>query len=180
MMTVQPASLSGLYVIDPETAHDARGVVRGGFHPTQYAAFGLTGRFVSDRLMRGFQGSLRGLYIIPEGQSILITPVRGDMVLAVVDTRANSKTFGKIEMIDISESHSPQIYLSAGLAYGVCVRSENADWHEKFTGIYEQHAFQGLFWNDTDLSIKWPVKYPLVADEENRFPTLRQLFPVFA
>lgn len=180
MLSVQPTSLGGLYLIDPQSTHDARGVVRHAFHPTQYAAFGLTGRFLSDRLTRGFQGSLRGLYIIPEGQSLLLTLVRGDVTLAVVDTRIGSKTFGKTEMIELSESRNPQIYLSGGLAYGICVRSDSADIHEKFTGIYEEYAFHGLFWNDADLNIPWPVKFPQVSDEENRFPTMRQIFPVFA
>lgn len=180
MLSVQSTSLGGLYLIEPEAVHDARGVVRQTFHPTQYAAFGLTGRFHSDRLTRGFQGSLRGLYIVPENETVMFTLVRGDVTLAVADVRAGSKTFGKIQMIELSEGYSPQVYLTAGLAYGICVRSDSADWQEKFTGIYEELAFQGLFWNDADLAIRWPVKFPLVSDEENRFPTMRSLFPVFA
>jgi dTDP-4-dehydrorhamnose 3,5-epimerase len=180
MLSVQSTPLCGLYLIEPKTVHDARGVVRQIFHPTQYAAFGLTGRFRSDRLTRGFQGSLRGLYIVPEGETVMLTLVRGDVTLAVADLRPGSRTFGKVQMIDLNESRSHQVYISGGLAYGVCVRSDSADMQEKFTGLYEEFAFQGLFWNDTDLAIQWPVRFPLISEEEARFPTMRQMFPVFA
>src|SRR5690606_41586158 len=100
MLSVQSTSLGGLYLIEPEAVHDARGVVRQTFHPTQYAAFGLTGRLHSDRLTRGFQGSLRGLDIVPEHHTVVITQVRGDVTLAVADGRGGSQTLGQAQRDD--------------------------------------------------------------------------------
>ncbi len=179
-MNIQPTPFDGLVLIEPVASHDVRGMERTGFHPTQYAAFGLTGRFASDRYIRSFQGSIRGLYILPHDQCLLFTLVRGDACVAVVDTRQGSKTFGRVHMIDLNESNNRQIYIPGGMAYGVCVRSDNADIHEKFTGLYDPIAILGLFWNDADLDIAWPVKFPLVSDTENRFPAFRAVFPVFA
>ncbi len=180
MLNVHSTPLNGVYVIEPEQAHDQRGVERTGFHPTQYAAFGMTGRFASDRYVRSFQGTLRGLYILPADQHMMLNLIRGDVCLAVVDVRSGSRHFGKVQMIDINEAHNRQVYISGGMAYGYCVRSDIVDIHEKYTGIYDAQSVSGLFWNDRALNIQWPVKFPLVSENEARFPALKQDHTVFA
>lgn len=180
MLSVQSTPINGLLLIEPECAHDVRGVERPGFHPTQYAAFGMTTRFASDRYVRSFQGSLRGLYILSEDQHMLFNVIRGDLTLVVVDVRQGSRTFGQHQMIDISEAQNRQVYIKGGLAYGYCVRGDVCDVHEKFTGFYDPSAIQGLFWKDAELNINWPVKFPLIAENESRYPTLKQRIPSFA
>ena len=180
MLSVQSTPLSGLLLIEPESSHDVRGVERPGFHPTQYAAFGMTTRFASDRYVKSFQGTLRGLYILPEDQHMLFNLIRGDLTLVVVDVREGSKTFGQHQMIDLSEAQNRQVYIKGGLAYGYCVRGDVCDVHEKFTGFFDTTNIQGLFWKDAALNINWPVKFPLVAESENRFPPLKHYAPVIA
>lgn len=180
MLSVQSTPLNGLLLIEPEATHDVRGVERPAFHPTQYAAFGITTRFASDRYVRSFQGTLRGLYILPEDQHMLFNLIRGDVTLVIVDVRQNSKTFGQYQMIDLSEAQNRQVYIKGGLAYGYCVRGDVCDVHEKFTGFHDPTAIQGLFWKDASLNINWPVKFPLVAEHENRFPPLKHYAPAIA
>lgn len=175
MLSVQATPISGLQLIEPEATHDLRGLERSGFHPTQYASFGMTARFASDRYVRSFHGTLRGLYILPADQHMMLNLIRGDITLVVVDVRENSRTFGEVQMIDITEAQQRQVYISGGLAYGYCVRSDVVDVHEKYTGIYDAQNIQGLFWNDEALNIQWPVKFPLVAENETRFPSLREV-----
>lgn len=177
---VQNSQIPGFYLIEPESSHDMRGVERPGFHPTQYAAFGITGNFASDRYIRSFQGSLRGLYVLPEGQNMLLTLTRGDICLVVADVRPHSRQFGKCESVDISEAQNRQVYLKGGLAYGYVARADVVDVHEKYTGLYDPQAIRGLFWKDASLNIQWPVKFPLVSEEEARYPNLSQFVPEFA
>lgn len=177
MLSVQTTPLSGLLLIEPEASHDLRGLERPGFHPTQYAAFGMTGKFAADRYVRSVQGTLRGMYVLPEDQHMMLNLVRGDICLVVVDTRAKSRTFGKFQMIDITEAQNRQVYISGGMAYGYCVRSDVVDIHEKYTGFYDPQAIRGLFWNDASLNIQWPIKYPMLAENETRFPTLKAYEP---
>lgn len=177
MLSVQNTPISGLHLILPETGHDARGMERAGFHPTQYAAFGMTGKFASDRYVRSLQGTLRGLYLLPEDQHMMLSLIRGDICLVVVDLRAKSRQFGMVQMIDINDAQNRQVYISGGLAYGYCARSDVVDIHEKYTGFYDPNTIRGLFWKDPTLNIQWPIKFPLVAESENRFSSLRELMP---
>jgi dTDP-4-dehydrorhamnose 3,5-epimerase len=179
MLSVQNTPISGLYLIEPETSHDMRGVQRPGFHPTQYAAFGITGHFASDRYVRTFQGALRGLYVLPEGQNMLLTLTRGDICLVVADVRGTSRTYGSYQLIDISEAQNRQVYIKSGLAYGYVARADIVDVHEKYTGLYDDQAIKGIFWKDESLNIQWPVKYPLVAENEQHFPNLPMYVPEF-
>lgn len=178
MLSVQNTPIPGLMLIEPETTHDMRGVERPGFHPTQYASFGIAGRFASDRYVRSFQGTLRGLYVLPQDQNMLLTLTRGDVCMVVVDMRADSRQFGTFQMIDISEAQNRQVYVAGGLAYGYVTRSDIVDIHEKYTGFYDPQAIRGLFWKDASLDIPWPVKFPLVSEIESRFPGLPQLMPI--
>jgi len=177
MLSVQSTNLPGLLLIEPEAITDMRGQTRPGFHPTQYATFGMTGRFSSDRHVRSFQGALRGLYILPQDQNMLLTLVRGDICLVVVDMRQKSRHFGSYQLVDITEAQNRQVYIPGGMAYGYCVRSDIVDIHEKYTGFYSDEGFKGLFWKDASLNIPWPVKFPLVSEAESRFPSLKELVP---
>ncbi len=177
MLSVHNTPISGLLLIEPETSHDMRGVERPGFHPTQYAAFGIAGRFNSDRYVRSFQGTLRGMYILPEDQNMILTLTRGDISLVVADVRPGSRQFGTFQMIDINEAQNRQVYIKGGLAYGYVARGEIVDVHEKYTGFYDPQSIRGLFWKDAALNIQWPVKFPMVSEAEQRFPTLAQYTP---
>ncbi len=172
MLHVQSTPLKGMFLIESETTHDVRGMERNGFHPTEYAAFGLTGRFTSDRFFRGFQGCLRGLYILPEDRHLLLTLIRGDITVVAIDTRPTSRQFGKMHMVDVSDAQHHQIYLSGGLTYRLCVRGAPADWHEKYTAIVADETVDGIYWQDRDLNIPWPIRFPLVSDQDAAFPTL--------
>ncbi len=177
MLSVQPTTIQGLLIIEPQASYDVRGLDRLVFHPTEYAAFGITGKFASDRHVRSFQGALRGLYLLPEDQHMLFNIIRGDVCLVVVDVRVGSRQFGKIQKIDITEAQNRQVYIPGGLAYGYCVTSDVADIHEKYTGFYDAQNIQGIFWKDADLNIEWPVRFPLIAETDAHFPSLRQLMP---
>ncbi|MDB5478225.1 MAG: dTDP-4-dehydrorhamnose 3,5-epimerase [Alphaproteobacteria bacterium] len=178
MLSVQNTPIAGLLLIEPETAHDLRGITRPVFHPTQYAAFGMTGRFASDRYVRSFQGSLRGMYILPDDQQMLLNLVRGDVTLVVADVREGSRSFGAIQMIDITEAQNRQVYIAGGLAYATLARSDIVDMHEKYTGFYDAQSIRGLFWKDASLNIQWPIKYPLVSENDARFQSLKELTTV--
>ena len=174
MLNVQSTPLKGLYIIEPETQHDVRGCERNGFHPTEYAAFGLTGRFSSDKFIRGFQGCVRGLYILPTERHMLLTLIRGDLTIVAMDTRPQSRHFGKMHMVDVSDAHNHQVYISGGLTYGVCVRGECADWNEKFATVMDDSLQEGIYCKDEELNIHWPIKFPLISERDSGFPTLRQ------
>jgi dTDP-4-dehydrorhamnose 3,5-epimerase-like enzyme len=124
MLNVQTTPLKGFFTVEPDSVHDMRGVTRPGFHPTDYAAFGLTGRFSSDTFFHGFQGSLRGLYILPSDRHVLLTLIRGDVTVVAADIRPNSRQFGRTHMVDLCDAQQRQLYISGGLAYGICVRGD--------------------------------------------------------
>lgn len=176
MLTVQTMTLPGLRLIEQD-ADPARGGVAShtGYHPTQYAAFGITGGFASDRFLHGVQASLRGLYVVPDEQAMLLTPVQGELFIAVADVRPKSRRFGCVEIIELSHTSPRQIYIGAGLAFGVCTMSESAIWHERYTGFFDPAQADGVFWRDADLNIPWPVQFPLLSDRDASHPALEKL-----
>ena len=58
-------------------------------------------------------------------QAKLITVVRGKILDVVVDLRKNSKTFGKIFKIEMSENSNFSLFIPEGFAHGfLCLSRE--------------------------------------------------------
>lgn len=173
---VQSTEIEGVLIIEPEKSGDMRGSQTTGYQAATYAAHGITTRYVTDQYIRSFKGVLRGLTYQKSGQKAeLFTVIRGHVHLVAVDVRQQSKTFGKWIAIDINEAHNRQVYLSPGIAFGYCTLSDTADIHVKQSCFADAHDDAGIFWNDADLNIDWPLTCPLVSDQENNYPQLRDI-----
>ncbi len=175
-VVVQSTEIEGVVTIEPEKSGDMRGSKTIGYQAASYAAHGITTRYVEDQYIRSFKGVLRGLQYQKTGQKAeLFTVIRGHVYLVAVDVRQQSKTFGKWVAIDIEEGQNRQVYLSPGIAYGYCTLSDVADIHVKQSCFSDKHDDAGIFWNDSDLKIDWPLTCPLVSDRENSYPQLKDI-----
>ena len=54
----------------------------------------------------------------PQGK--LVTVIKGRIFDVVLDLRLNSKTFGKIYKLELSEKNSKSLYIPPGFAHGFC------------------------------------------------------------
>ncbi len=175
-VVVQSTDIEGVMLIEPEKSGDMRGSQTTGYQAAIYAAHGITSRYVEDHYIRSFKGVLRGLTYQKTGKRAeLLTLIHGHIHLVVVDVRQQSKTFGKWIAIDICDAHNRQVYLRPGLAYGYCTLSDTAGLHIKQSCFSDPLDEAGIFWNDHDLKIEWPLSCPLVSEKENNYPQLRDI-----
>ena len=87
----------------------------------------------------------------------------------MLDLRLNSKTFGKIYKIELSERNSKSLYIPPGFAHGFCGLNKENYIIYCCTKYRNKQSEIGILWNDKDLKIKWPTKKPIVSnkDKEN-------------
>jgi dTDP-4-dehydrorhamnose 3,5-epimerase len=176
-MRVVETALSGVLLIKPHCFGDERGFFLESFQSLRYREAGILDEFVQDNHSRSMKNVLRGLhYTIKRPQAQIVTVIRGRVFDVVVDLRNSSTTFGNWFGTELSDDEDRrQIYMAPGFAHGFCVLSDFADLHYKVSGIYNQADEGGLFWNDPDIGIRWPVDKPIVSPRDNRYPVLREL-----
>jgi dTDP-4-dehydrorhamnose 3,5-epimerase len=104
-----------------------------------------------------------------------VTVIRGCIYDVVVDLRQTSSTFGEWFGIELSDEGTRQLYMPPGFAHGFCVISDWVDLHYKVSQFYDPLDEGGLYWDDPDIGIVWPIAKPRVSKRDASFPKLKSI-----
>jgi len=151
-------SIEGVYIIEPVVFEDERGYFMETYHKEEFKKAGLDFNFVQDNQSKSKKGVLRGLhfqYTKPQGK--LVRVIKGEVFDVAVDLRKNSPTYGKWEVVILSEENKKQFYVPEGFAHGFLVLSDEAEFIYKCTDFYDSEDEGGILWNDPDIGIEWPI-----------------------
>ena len=176
--TVTPCPIDGLFEIQPKVFGDSRGYFFESWSERDFAAAGLTLRFVQDNQSKSTKGVLRGLHFQkthPQGK--LVRVIEGQVFDVAVDIRRGSKTYGKWHAVTLSAEKNNMFYIPEGFAHGFLVLSDTAIFTYKCTDFYHPEDEGGLLWNDPAIGIVWPDigMEPLLSDKDTRHPGLTGL-----
>ncbi len=165
-------------VIAPDVFTDPRGFFQETYQRDRYEKLGIPATFVQDNWSRSTRGVVRGMhYQLNNGQDKLVWVVRGEIFDVAVDVRRGSPTFGRCVSAYLSEHNHYQMYIPAGFAHGFCVLSETVDFMYKCSRFYSPADERGIFWNDPELNIPWPVTDPVVSPRDQNLKPLAQILP---
>lgn len=122
------------------------------------------------------KGTIRGLHFQfpPYSETKLVRCIKGAIFDVFVDLRIGSKTFGQWDSIELSEKNKKMILLPKGIAHGFCTITNNCEVLYKVDNFYSKENESGLLWNDKDLSIKWPVRTPILSEKDKLNITFRE------
>ncbi len=170
-MKIIETDIPEVLLIEPDVFGDHRGFFLETWNKRRYLAAGFPDvEFVQDNHSRSAQGVLRGLHFQrqhPQGK--LVQVVTGVVFDVAVDIRIGSPTFGCWVGYELSEKNHRQLWVPPGFAHGFCVLSEMADFSYKCTDYYHPEDEGGIFWNDPEIGIAWPLDKPMlsVKDQTN-------------
>ena len=120
---------------------------------------------------------IRGLHFqIRKPQGKFISVIKGKIIDVAVDLRKKSKTFGKHFKIILSDKNCTSIFIPEGFAHGYCVLSDNCLIHYKMTNYRYTNLERGIKWYDDQISIKWPIKKPIVSKRDNNNISFKEYF----
>ena len=175
-MEIIKTKLKDCIIIKPQIFSDERGFFLETYQEQRYQQAGIKEKFIQDNRSRSTKNVLRGLHFQkkkPQGK--LVTVTYGEVFDVAVDLRMNSETFGQYEAVILSGENKLQFYIPPGFAHGFCVLSELADFQYKCTNYYDSSDESGLLWNDPEISIEWPIKYPLLSEKDAVQPLLSEI-----
>lgn len=174
-MKVLQTEIPDLLIVEPTVHRDARGFFFESYNYRDYAAQGITARFVQDNHSKSTQGTLRGLhYQLSPGQAKLVRVVVGTVFDVAVDIRQGSPTYGRWEALLLSSENHRQLYVPAGFAHGFVALSTVAEFLYKVDSYYAPELERGIAWDDPDLAIDWPVRDPILSERDRTHSRLAE------
>ena len=99
-------------------------------------------------------------------QAKLITVTNGKIFDVAVDLRKKSKTFGKYVSQIISHKDNFSFYIPEGFAHGFVCLSNECTVNYKCTTYRDAKSEKTLNWKDQNVSIKWPIKNPILSEKD--------------
>jgi dTDP-4-dehydrorhamnose 3,5-epimerase len=129
--------LQDVMLIEPQVFGDARGFFLESWQEKKFADAGINAKFVQDNHSRSSQWTLRGLHFQTQHtQGKLVRVTSGSVFDVMVDLRRSSASFGKWWGVELSAENHRMLWVPEGLAHGILVTSESADFLYKCTDIY--------------------------------------------
>lgn len=175
-MKIHKTSIDGLLLVEQQRFRDSRGYFSEVYQKAKFFDLGIQINFVQDNHSRSIKNVLRGMHFqIKQTQAQLLTVIHGKIFDVAVDLRSSSPTFMEWFGIELSDSNKYQLFMPHGIAHGFCVLSDVADLHYKTTHFYSPDDEGGLNWQDPDISIKWPIKNPILSERDLSFPFLSEI-----
>ena len=170
-MKIIKTKIKGLLILKTNIYKDKRGFFKEVFREKI-----LNKKFIFDCLSYSKKNILRGLHMqLKKPQAKLITVVRGKILDVVVDLRKNSKTFGKIFKIEMSENSNFSLFIPGGFAHGFLCRSKKCIIYYRCSNYRNKNSEKIVQWNDKKLKIKWPIKKPILSTKDKVGLTFDQI-----
>jgi dTDP-4-dehydrorhamnose 3,5-epimerase len=157
-MKFQSTPINGVVLVEPQVFGDERGYFLETWQVEKFAAAGITATFVQDNHSRSSRWTLRGLHFqVEQTQGKLVRVTAGSVFDVVVDLRRSSPSFGAWWGVELSAKNHRMLWVPRGLAHGILVTSDMADFLYKCTDLYSPAHERTLAWNDPRLAIQWPL-----------------------
>jgi dTDP-4-dehydrorhamnose 3,5-epimerase len=157
-MRFQNTPIGGVTLIEPEVFGDERGFFLETWQVQKFVEAGIAAAFVQDNHSRSSKWTLRGLhYQLPHAQGKLVRVTAGSVFDVVVDLRRSSPTFGNWWGTVLSADNHRMLWVPPGLAHGILITSDSADFLYKCTELYNPAEEQTLVWDDPIVGVQWPL-----------------------
>ena len=169
-MEVVKGDIDGLLIFQPRVFTDNRGYFFESFNQEKFNQMtGLDIHFCQDNESLSNKNVLRGLHFQkpPFAQGKLVRVISGKVLDVAVDIRKSSETYGKYQMVELSEENKKMFWIPPGFAHGFLVLEENTVFSYKCSNYYSPESEGTIKWNDKDLNIEWPISNPNVSEKDN-------------
>ena len=165
MIKVSKTNLDKVLLITPDSFEDFRGQYIEIYNEELYRKKGIDVKFVQDDIAVSFKNVLRGIHGDLETWK-LISCVKGEIYVAVVNCDKESKDFGKWQSFNLSEKNRQQVLIPPKHGNSYLTLSDMSIFHYKQSSYYDPSRQFTYKWNDPRFKIKWPIKNPILSQRD--------------
>ena len=184
-LTVHRLEIRDVLVVRPQRFRDERGYFVETYHLHKFAEIGIDATFVQDnQSLSRLVGTVRGLHFQapPAAQAKLMRVLSGSILDVVVDLRRGSPSYGRWCGTKLTAAGGEQLFVPRGFAHGFCTLEADTEVAYKVDDYYAPECELGIFWNDPEIGIDWPVDAAAatLSDKDRGLPLLRDFASPFA
>jgi dTDP-4-dehydrorhamnose 3,5-epimerase len=167
-MEIVNSPIPDLLIIKPKVFEDARGYFYESYNAALFQQHNVDVNFVQDNQSLSQKNVLRGLHFQnpPHAQGKLVRVIKGSILDVVVDIRKKSPTYGQHFNIELNEKNKIQLWIPVGFAHGFLTLENDTVFSYKCTNYYNKTSEYCIFWNDSDIAIKWGIDNPLLSEKD--------------
>jgi dTDP-4-dehydrorhamnose 3,5-epimerase len=165
--------LLGAWLIEPVPARDPRGFFARTFCAQEFAAHGLTTRFVQNSTSQSeTRGTLRGMHFqrAPHAEAKVVSCLKGAVWDVMIDLRPESPTYRRWQGFELTASNYRQLYIPEGFAHGFQTLCDAAEVGYLISQFYEPKAAGGVRYNDPAFAIEWPLPVTVISEKDRSWP----------
>lgn len=170
--------ISGAYLIDLDLNQDDRGFFARYFCEKEFANFNLNTHWVQiNNSMSTEIATLRGMHFQtpPYAEVKVVRCIKGAVWDVIVDLRHGSKTYGQWFGAELNEINRTMMYVPKGCAHGFLTLKPNSEIIYLVSEFYESSAEKILLWNDSSVSIDWPLKPEIISAKDKSGKSLNEI-----
>ncbi len=174
-MIFTETKLKGAYVVDLEPIEDERGWFSRTYCKREFASIGIHEPLVQiNHSFNRQKGTIRGLHFQrpPFAEIKLVRCISGSVFDVIVDIRRASSTFLKFVALELSSANRKMILVPKGFAHGFQVLEENSELLYHHTEYYQPGIEAGIRFDETILSVNWPLPPAVISDRDAGFEKL--------
>ena len=166
-MKIIKTKFKDLLIIKQKNNSDSRGNLRETFNKKI-----LKKNFVFEYCTTSKESALRGFHFQYKFQQAkYVNVIKGKILDCVIDLRKNSKTFGKIFKITLSDKNCLSLYIPEGFAHAYYSYKKINIVYYKLSNYYKPNYESGINVMDKNLKIKWPNKKFFISKKDRKLMT---------
>ena len=165
LSTTKGIKVNGPILIKPKIFRDGRGFFFESWNQKDWEEIlkqynQVPQNFCQDNHSKSYKGVLRGLHFQkrPYPQAKLVRCIFGEIFDVAVDIRKNSISYGEWVGTYLNSINNHQLWIPEGFAHGFLTISQYAEVNYKTTNYWNKDYEESLLWNDSDISINWPLE----------------------
>ena len=175
-MKIINTPIEGLKIIKQKNNIDIRGNLRE-IHNQKIINFN---KFIFEYCTTSKQNILRGFHFQSKFQQAkYVNVVKGKILDCVIDLRKNSKTFGKVFSIILSDKNCFSLYVPEGFAHSYYSYEKLNIIYYKLSNYYKPEFEDGILWNDGKFKSIWKKKKPLISKKDKKLKTFDEFCKIY-
>ena len=174
-MKILKTKFKDLKIIKHKTFYDKRGFLRITHHQKK-----LNKKFIFEYCTTSKKNSLRGFhfqYKFPQAK--YVTVLKGKILDCVIDLRKNSKTFGKIFKIILSQKNNLALFIPEGFAHAYYSYEKENIIYYKLSNYYQPNFEDGILTTDKKILNIWPKGKKIISLKDKKLKTFEEFKSVY-
>ena len=165
--------IKGVWVINPNSFEDDRGLFRRHFCKQEFAKNNIeTDVSQSNVSENKHNKTLRGFHyqLPPNQEAKTLSCFSGAIYDVIVDLRKDSKTYKKWISVELTKDNRSMVHVPKGCANAFMTLQDNTIIHYYCSNSYAPESEKGIRFNDPAFDFQWPHQVKIISEKDMSHP----------